>query len=90
MDGMPSGYRPLSGDQLAQLARIKLLKDKLADELTKLATINHEAMPAVLDEEGRKREAEIDRSNDSLFEARRYLQTGFMWLTRAIANPEGL
>lgn len=90
MDGLTPGHKVLSTEQLDQMGRIRTLKAQLADELNRIALHNHEAMPAVLDADGRIRESEVNRSNDALFEARRFLSTGFMWLTRAIANPEGL
>lgn len=89
MEGMPPGYKQLSQDQLARLHRIAAIKEQLANELADMARENHDALPALLDAEGIVLCAQIDRANDALFEARRYLQTGFMWLTRSIANPEG-
>lgn len=84
--------RELDEFELQALRRIAELKQMVSNELDRLVSHNALKAPrtATTDKQYREAMTDLDRSNDSLHEARRHLQTGFMWLNKAVDNPRGL
>lgn len=81
---------PLGADNKAFLAELKARGNDLNRVLTEIGQRNHRNMPPMYEgPETAKLEADVHRSNDALFEARRALQTALMWANRAVVNPEG-
>jgi len=78
---------PLTDEQVQRIARIRELGQLLHAEITAIGQSNHDAMPPMYCAETADKVAALDRSNGYLFEARRRLQEGLMWLNKAVANP---
>ena len=81
------GHTLLDAWQHDQFTCIRGLAKQLNDEITTIATRNHDAMPSTYDATTKDEIAAVERSNAYLFEARRRLQVGLMWLSRTFANP---